>query len=140
MLAREHNDANVISVGGRMHTLEEMTRFIGVFLNTAFTDEERHVRRIAMMADYETTGDLPPLPESAAGPRTRCLRGTPSSGSRDDLAAFAGRPVRVSSPQGRFAADAALLDGADAARCRPRPASTCSSSSRASGSSTSTSG
>ncbi len=66
-LAREHNDANVISVGGRMHTVEEMTRFIEVFLGTAFTGEERHVRRIGMLADYETTGDLPPLPESAAG-------------------------------------------------------------------------
>jgi ribose 5-phosphate isomerase B len=66
-LAREHNDANVISVGGRMHTVDEMTRFIEVFLGTAFTGEERHVRRIGMLADYETTGELPPLPESAAG-------------------------------------------------------------------------
>ena len=66
-LAREHNDANVISVGGRMHTVEEMTRFIEVFLSTAFTGEERHVRRITMLADYEVTGDLPPLPESAVG-------------------------------------------------------------------------
>ncbi len=66
-LARQHNDANVLSVGGRMHTVEEMTRFIGVFLTTDFTGEERHSRRIAMLADYETTGDLPPLPESAAG-------------------------------------------------------------------------
>jgi ribose 5-phosphate isomerase B len=64
-LAREHNDANVLSVGGRMHTLEEMTRFIEMFLGTPFTGEERHVRRIGMLADYETTGDLPPLPESA---------------------------------------------------------------------------
>ena len=66
-LAREHNDANVLSVGGRMHSLEEMTRFIGIFLTTDFTGEERHVRRIGMLADYETTGDLPPLPESAVG-------------------------------------------------------------------------
>jgi ribose 5-phosphate isomerase B len=66
-LARQHNDANVISVGGRMHTVEEMTRFIELFLGTAFTGEERHVRRIGMLADYEATGDLPPLPESAAG-------------------------------------------------------------------------
>ncbi|MCW2761956.1 MAG: rpiB [Marmoricola sp.] len=66
-LAREHNDANVISVGGRMHTVEEMTRFIGIFLATGFTGEERHARRIAMIADYERTGDLPPLPESAVG-------------------------------------------------------------------------
>jgi ribose 5-phosphate isomerase B len=66
-LARQHNDANVISVGGRMHTVEEMTRFIGIFLTTDFTGEERHVRRIAMLAGYEATGDLPPLPESAVG-------------------------------------------------------------------------
>ncbi len=64
-LAREHNNANVISVGGRMHTLEEMTRFIGVFLTTAYTGEERHTRRINMLTDYEKTGQLPPLPDSA---------------------------------------------------------------------------
>jgi len=66
-LAREHNDANVISIGGRMHSLDEMTRFIEIFLATDFSDEERHGRRIGMLADYETTGELPPLPESAAG-------------------------------------------------------------------------
>ncbi len=68
VLARQHNDANVISVGGRMHTLEEMTRFVEVFVGTDFSGEERHVRRIAMLAGYEATGDLPPLPESALGP------------------------------------------------------------------------
>ena len=66
-LARLHNDANVISVGGRMHTLGEMTRFIELFLETAFPGEERHVRRIRMLADYESTHDLPPLPPSAEG-------------------------------------------------------------------------
>jgi ribose 5-phosphate isomerase B len=66
-LARQHNDANVLSVGGRMHTVEEMTHFVDVFLATAFTGEERHVRRIAMLSDFEQTGDLPPLPPSAQG-------------------------------------------------------------------------
>jgi ribose 5-phosphate isomerase B len=66
-LAREHNNANVISVGGRQHDIDEMTGFIKVFLETPFTDEERHVRRISMMSDYETTQVLPPLPESARG-------------------------------------------------------------------------
>jgi ribose 5-phosphate isomerase B len=65
VLAREHNDAQVISVGGRMHSVEEMTRFVEVFLETPFSDEERHVRRIRMLADYERTGELPPLPPSA---------------------------------------------------------------------------
>ncbi|CAM3385760.1 ribose-5-phosphate isomerase [Nocardioides dubius] len=64
-LAREHNDANVISVGGRMHTLEEMTRFIELFLATPFPGDERHVRRIGQLATYETEGLLPELPASA---------------------------------------------------------------------------
>ena len=62
-LAREHNDAWVVAVGGRMHTLEVMTRLVEVFLTTPFTGEERHARRIAMLADYEQTGALPALPE-----------------------------------------------------------------------------
>ena len=65
VLAREHNDANVVSVGGRMHTVEDMTRFIEVFLTTPFTNDERHVRRIAQIATYDKSGELPPLPESA---------------------------------------------------------------------------
>src|SRR3712207_1210119 len=64
-LAREHNDAQVVSVGGRMHSIDEMTRFVEVFLATPFSDDERHVRRIALMAGYERTGDLPPLPPPA---------------------------------------------------------------------------
>jgi ribose 5-phosphate isomerase B len=65
VLARQHNDANVVSVGGRMHTRDDMTRFVELFLDTSFTGEERHVRRITMLSDYERTGDLPPLPASA---------------------------------------------------------------------------
>ena len=67
VLAREHNDANVISVGGRMHTVDDMTRFVEVFLGTEFTGDERHVRRIGLLTDYEKTGNLPPLPESELG-------------------------------------------------------------------------
>jgi len=60
-LAREHNDATVVSVGGRMHTVDEVTRFVEVFLTTPFSGEERHVRRIGQLTTYETTGELPPL-------------------------------------------------------------------------------
>ena len=66
-LAREHNDANVVSLGGRMHALDELTRFVEVFLSTPFTGEERHVRRIGQLADYESSRELPALPESARG-------------------------------------------------------------------------
>jgi ribose 5-phosphate isomerase B len=66
-LAREHNNAQVVAVGGRMHELDELTRLVEVFLTTPFPGDERHVRRIGQMADYEQTGDLPPLPESAQG-------------------------------------------------------------------------
>ena len=66
-LAREHNDAEVVSVGGRMHSVEDMTRFVEVFLTTGFSGDERHVRRLGQIADYERSRELPPLPESAQG-------------------------------------------------------------------------
>lgn len=57
-LAREHNDANVISIGARQHTVEEAIAFIDRFIQTPFSGEERHVRRIAQLAEYETTGRI----------------------------------------------------------------------------------
>jgi ribose 5-phosphate isomerase B len=66
-LARAHNDAQVVSVGGRMHPIEDMTRFVEVFLTSEFSEDERHVRRIGQVGDYERTRELPPLPESAQG-------------------------------------------------------------------------
>jgi ribose 5-phosphate isomerase B len=63
-LGRLHNDANVLSIGARMHSLDEATRFADVFLDTAFTEETRHQRRIAILADYERTHQLPPIPSS----------------------------------------------------------------------------
>jgi ribose 5-phosphate isomerase B len=65
VLAREHNDANVVSVGGRMHSLEDMTRFVEAFLTTPFSEDERHVRRIGQVSTYDESSELPPLPESA---------------------------------------------------------------------------
>src|SRR3954467_7329157 len=65
-LARMHNDANVVSIGARMHTVDEAVGFVETFLATDFTGEERHARRLAQLAAYEQTGALPPLP---AAPR-----------------------------------------------------------------------
>ncbi|WP_410788537.1 ribose-5-phosphate isomerase [Kribbella sp. C-35] len=61
-LGREHNNANVISVGARMHSEEEATGFVETFLATDYSGEERHTRRIEMLSGYESTGELPPLP------------------------------------------------------------------------------
>jgi len=52
-LARQHNDANVISIGARMHTEEEAVALVRAFLSTPFSGDERHARRIALLADYE---------------------------------------------------------------------------------------
>ncbi|GAA2062603.1 MULTISPECIES: ribose-5-phosphate isomerase [Leifsonia] len=58
LLARQHNDANVIAIGARQHTVEEATAFIDTFIAEPFSFEERHVRRIAQLAEYEATGDI----------------------------------------------------------------------------------
>ena len=61
-LGREHNDANVVSIGARMHDEATAVRLMEAFLETPYSDEERHTRRIAMLTAYETTGELPALP------------------------------------------------------------------------------
>jgi ribose 5-phosphate isomerase B len=61
-LSREHNDANVVAVGARQHTLDEATAIVEAFLTTPFSGNERHARRIAQVAAYEQSGVLPVLP------------------------------------------------------------------------------
>ena len=65
-LARQHNDANVIAIGARQHTLEEALSFIDTFIATPFSDEERHIRRIRQIAAFETDGTLEPDPRAVA--------------------------------------------------------------------------
>ena len=57
LLARQHNDANVIALGARQHTSDEILRFVDLFIAEPFSDEERHRRRIAQIADYENGRD-----------------------------------------------------------------------------------
>ena len=52
-LTREHNDANVIALGGRMQSLEAGYEIAATFLATEFSGEERHQRRIDQLAEYE---------------------------------------------------------------------------------------
>ena len=61
-LAREHNDAQVISIGARMTSVDVARSMVRVFLTTPFSGDERHARRIAMVSAYEADGSLPPLP------------------------------------------------------------------------------
>ena len=61
-LAREHNNANVMGIGGRMHSESESLAIIDAFIDTVFSNEERHVRRINQISGYETSGNMPPLP------------------------------------------------------------------------------
>lgn len=57
-LARAHNDSNVISIGARQHTVDEAVSFVDAFIAEPFSGDERHVRRIAQLGEYETTGDI----------------------------------------------------------------------------------
>jgi ribose 5-phosphate isomerase B len=59
-LGREHNDAQVVSIGGRMVSVEDATAIVDTFLATPFSGEERHQRRLDMVTRYESTGELPP--------------------------------------------------------------------------------
>jgi ribose 5-phosphate isomerase B len=58
-LARQHNDANVLSLGAREYSLADAVSFARIFIETPFSGDARHARRLAMIADYEKSGDLP---------------------------------------------------------------------------------
>jgi ribose 5-phosphate isomerase B len=62
VLAREHNDANVCAMGARQHSIDEALLFIDTFIRTPFSGEERHMRRIAQLGEYETTGAIAGFP------------------------------------------------------------------------------
>jgi ribose 5-phosphate isomerase B len=59
-LARQHNDANVLSLGARMYPVADAIGFTRAFVETPFSRDPRHARRLGMIADYERSGELPP--------------------------------------------------------------------------------
>ena len=61
-LARLHNNANVLSLGAREYPIDDAVGFAKVFVETAFSEAPRHARRLELIATYEDTGELPPLP------------------------------------------------------------------------------
>ncbi|MDN5725607.1 MAG: ribose-5-phosphate isomerase, partial [Propionibacteriales bacterium] len=58
-LAREHNNANVISLGARKLDETAAAELVRAFLDTEFSAAPRHARRIALLDTYEATGSLP---------------------------------------------------------------------------------
>jgi ribose 5-phosphate isomerase B len=58
-LAREHGDANVISLGARNHPVTDLLRFVEIFLTTPFSGEPRHIRRIGLLDEYERAQHVP---------------------------------------------------------------------------------
>jgi ribose 5-phosphate isomerase B len=52
-VTRQHNDANVLTLGARFTTPEEAGRLVDIFLNTKFDGGVRHVRRLAKIAELD---------------------------------------------------------------------------------------
>ena len=52
-LARSHNDANVVAIGGRMHPIEVCKEIIDAFIAEPFSNDERHIRRIGLISKFE---------------------------------------------------------------------------------------
>lgn len=60
-LAREHNDAQVVGVGVRMHGPVGAAEIVEAFVATPLSGGERHARRIRLIADFEAAGDASPM-------------------------------------------------------------------------------
>jgi ribose 5-phosphate isomerase B len=52
-LGRAHNDANVIAIGARQHSVDDAVALVEAFLTEPFSGAERHQRRIDLLAAYE---------------------------------------------------------------------------------------
>ncbi len=65
-LAREHNNAQLIGIGGRMHTVAEALAIVDAFVTTPWSKAQRHQRRIDILAEYERTHEAPPVPGAPA--------------------------------------------------------------------------
>jgi ribose 5-phosphate isomerase B len=61
-LARQHNNANVLSLGAREYSIDAAVGFAKVFVETPFSEAPRHERRLEMITEYEQTGKLPEEP------------------------------------------------------------------------------
>ena len=65
-LARQHNNAQVMGIGARMHTVPEALEMVDAFLSTPWSGAERHQRRIDILKKYEETHVPPSVPGAPA--------------------------------------------------------------------------
>jgi len=61
-LAREHNNAQLMGLGGRMHSEEEALAIVDAFLAAKWSEAPRHQRRIDIVAEFERTHVAPLVP------------------------------------------------------------------------------
>ena len=54
-LAKQHNNANVVAIGGRMHSIDECKTILDAFIAEPFSNDERHIRRIDKISKFEDT-------------------------------------------------------------------------------------
>jgi ribose 5-phosphate isomerase B len=52
-MAREHNDANIICLGGRTTDIDKIKKILDIFLKTDKSAEDRHKRRVSKIIDIE---------------------------------------------------------------------------------------
>lgn len=52
-LAREHNHANILSLGAEFVKEDIVTAIVDTFVTTDYSGEERHFRRVKMITDFE---------------------------------------------------------------------------------------
>ncbi len=52
VLSREHNDANILSLGARFLSIDEAKEAVELWLETEFSGDERHVRRISKIEQF----------------------------------------------------------------------------------------
>jgi ribose 5-phosphate isomerase B len=76
-LARQHNNAQLIGIGGRMHSVPDALAIVDAFLTTPWSNAERHQRRIDIVSEYERTHIAPPVP---GAPAEGCPRATRCTG------------------------------------------------------------
>ena len=53
-LARQHNDAWLVSIGARQHPEDQAIAIVDAFIDEPFSEDERHVRRIGIISDYDS--------------------------------------------------------------------------------------